>query len=140
MISFPARDCLRHFLRLIGVGLCLACVGFLNGCADLHLAGTSVQPPSPPGQPPTSGQNGTVTITPQYAAVAPGQTFQFTATASNGGAIQWSVSGGGSVDQKGNYTAPASVSQSENVTVTAALVTAPQQDNATAVVAVIQPG
>ena len=141
MISSPALDCRRSSLRLIGVGLCLACVWFLSGCADLHLAGTSTQPPSsPPGPPPTSGQNGTVTITPQYAAVAPGQAFQFTATASNGGAIQWSVSGGGSVDQKGNYTAPASVSQSENVTVTAALVTAPQQDNATAVVAIIQPG
>src|ERR1700738_2376657 len=121
--------------------LCVACFWLFSGCADLHVAGTSVGPPSPPsGPPPTSGQNGTVTITPQYAAIAPGQTVQFAATASNGGAIQWSVSGGGSVDQKGNYTAPASIAQSENVTVTAALVSAPQQDNATAVVAIIQPG
>jgi len=121
--------------------MCLASITVVSGCADLHLAGNPSQPPSPPTQPPpTSGQNGTVTITPPYAAIAPGQSFQFTAKSSNGGAIQWSASGGGSVDQTGNYTAPASVSQSENVTVTAALVSAPQQDNATAVVAVIQPG
>jgi len=131
----------RRSSRLPELVLSLAGVAFVSGCADLHLAGNTTQPPSPPTQPPpTPGQNGTVTITPQYAAVAPGQSFQFTAKSSNGGAIQWSVSGGGSVDQTGNYTAPASISQSENVTVTAALVSAPQQDNATAVVALIQPG
>src|SRR5579863_7262578 len=137
-LALPRRCLSGRLIRLI---LSLSSFGLLGGCADLHLTGNSTQPPSPPsGPPPTSGQNGTVTITPQYAAVAPGQTFQFTATASNGGAIQWSVSGGGSVDQTGNYTAPASIAQSENVTVTAALVSAPQQDNASAVVAIIQPG
>jgi len=81
-----------------------------------------------------------VTITPQYAAIAAGQTFQFSAKSSNGGAIQWSVSGGGSINQSGNYTAPASVSQSENVTITAALSSNPTKDFATAVMAVIKPG
>lgn len=113
----------------------------MSGCANLHITGSSSQPPSPPsGPPPNPIQNGTVTISPQVAAVAPGQSFQFTATSSNGGAIQWSVSGGGSIDQTGNYTAPPSISQSENVTVTAALVSNPQQDNASAIVAVINPG
>ncbi len=141
MPSLPALE-RGSFLRFSGSVLCLAFILLIAGCADVHLTGAAPSgPPSPPsGPPPPPGQNGTVTITPQYAAVEPGQTFQFTASSSNGGALQWSVSGGGTIDQSGNYTAPASISQSENVTVTAALVSAPQQDNATAVVAVIQPG
>lgn len=111
------------------------------GCADVHLTGNPASPPpAPPAPPPTPVANGTVTISPTVAAVLPGQSFQFTATSSNGGTIQWSVTGGGSVDQTGNYTAPGSISQSENVTVTAALASNPTQDNASAVVSVIQPG
>ncbi len=136
----PGSTC-RSFTRLGAVVLSLAGAILVAGCADVHLTNDPVQPPSPPsGPPPVPGQNGTVTISPQYAAIAPGQSFQFTATASNGGTIQWSASGGGTVDQTGKYTAPASVTQSENVTVTAALASSPQQDNATAVVAVIEPG
>jgi hypothetical protein len=142
MLSSPALD--RHVsrsrARLLSLLASLACVALLSGCADLHLLSESTPPPQPPGPPPTSGGSGTVTITPQYAAVAPGQAFQFKATSSNGGAIQWSVTGGGSVDQTGNYTAPASISQSTNVTVTAALASNPTKDYATAVVAIIQPG
>ena len=127
------------FSRLISLIL-FACVGLLSGCSDVHITGTSPQPPAPPaGPPPSSGQTGTVTITPQYAAIAPGQSFQFSASSSDGGAIQWSASAG-SVDSSGKYTAPSSISQSENVTITAALVSAPQQNNATAVVSIIQPG
>ncbi len=113
----------------------------LAGCANVHVASSSLSTPNPPSSPPpTAVANGTVTITPQYAAVAPGQTFQFSATSSNGGAIQWSVSGGGSIDATGKYTAPATISNSENVTVTAALASAASQDYATAVVSIIQPG
>jgi arylsulfate sulfotransferase len=141
MPTSPALERRRSPVQLLALVVVMVCGAFVAGCADIHLNGTPAGPPSPPsGPPPTSGQNGTVTITPQYAAVAPGQKFQFTATASNGGAIQWSVTGGGSIDQSGNYSAPASISKSENVTVTAASVSAPQLDNATAVVAVIQPG
>jgi arylsulfate sulfotransferase len=141
MLSSPALLSRCRSSRLAALVSCLACLAFVSGCADLHVTGSSLQPPSPPsGPPPNPIQNGTVTISPKVAAVAPGQSFQFTATSSSGGAIQWSVSGGGSVDQNGNYTAPASISQSENVTVTAALVPNPQQDNASAIVAVIQPG
>ena len=100
---------------------------------------TPRRPPPPPPPPPTPVTSGTITITPNVAAVAPGQNFQFSASNSNGGTIQWSVSGGGSIDQTGKYTAPPSVSQSENVTVTAALA-ANTQIYATAVVSVIQPG
>lgn len=127
-------------LRLFSLVLACLCGVLFSGCADIHLPDTTGQQPQPPpGPPPTAGGDGTVTITPQYAAVAPGQIFKFSASASNGGAIQWSASAG-SIDQSGNYTAPASISQSENVTVTAALVSNPQKDNATAIVAVIEPG
>ena len=88
-----------------------------------------------------------MTITPRYIAIAPGQKFQFTATVQGGGELEWLVNataGGsptiGTVDASGNYSAPASISQSENVTVTAALASSPQQNYATAVVSIIQPG
>jgi arylsulfate sulfotransferase len=127
--------------RLVFAFFALACVMGVAGCADIHLPGGGTQPPGPPsGPPPTAGGDGTVTITPQYAAIAAGQTFQFSAKSSNGGAIQWSVSGGGSINQSGNYSAPSSVSQSENVTITAALSSNPTKDFATAVMAVIKPG
>ncbi len=105
-------------------------------------------PPSPPaGPPPTSGQGGSVTISPQYIAVSPGQSFQFTATVTGGAQTEWSVNGvqGGSaatgtVSASGDYTAPASIAQSENVTVTVALSGSAQQNYATAVVSIIVPG
>jgi hypothetical protein len=78
--------------------------------------------------------------------LAPGQSYSFKAAASGGGALQWLVNGvaGGSsatgtVDTQGNYTAPAAVGLSENVTVTAALAGSAAQNYATSVVALIQP-
>ena len=146
MPVFPASRCFSvrrwrllawRFAAIAG----LLCVLLVSGCANVHLTGNpETPPPPPPAPPPIPVANGTVTITPTVAAVLPGQSFQFSATSSNGGAIQWSATGGGTVDQTGNYTAPASISQSENITVTAALVSNPQQDNASAVVSVIQPG
>ncbi len=117
----------------------------LSGCASVVLTGSSATNSPPPDPSPIPTQNGQVTLTPQYAAVAPGQQFQFSATASNGGAITWTVSdsagaAAGSVDATGKFTAPASISQSENLVVTAALAASPQKDYATAVVAVIQSG
>jgi len=104
--------------------------------------------PSPPSSPPPiSGQSGSVTLSPQYVALVPGQSFQFTATVTGGGQTEWLVNGtaGGSstvgtVNASGEYTAPASVQQSENVTVTVALAGSPQQNYATAVVSIIVPG
>ena len=46
----------------------------------------------------------------------------------------------GTVDSSGNYTAPASVTQSENVTITVAVSSSPQQNFATAAVSIIVPG
>ena len=140
MSTSPAvkpRTC-RCFFALVS---CVLLLAILTGCADVHLTSTTPQPPQPPsGPPPTPVGNAVITITPQVAAVAAGQAFQFSATSSDGGAIQWSVSGDGSISQTGLYTAPASVSQSENITVTAALASNPTQDYATAVVSVVQPG
>jgi hypothetical protein len=102
--------------------------------------------PSPPtSAPPTADQTGTVTISPQYVALAPGQTVQFTATA-NGSQTEWlveDVQGGnaatGTVSGSGSYTAPETVGQSENLTVTVALTGSPKQNYATAVVSIIAP-
>lgn len=103
--------------------------------------------PNPPTQPPpTAGQSGSVTISPQYVALAPGQTFQFTATIIGGGQIEWLVSGvqggnaaTGTVSSNGSFTAPTSIAQSENLTVTAALISSAKQNYATAVVSIIAP-
>ena len=46
----------------------------------------------------------------------------------------------GTVDSSGKYTAPSTLSQSENVTITVALAASPQQNYATAVASIILPG
>jgi hypothetical protein len=109
---------------------------------------TPVQTPvaPPPSQPPpAAGNNGSVTITPLYVALSPGQTTHFTAVAA--GPLTWLVNGiaggnasVGTVDASGSYIAPASLPQSADFSITAELTASPQQDNATAVASVIDPG
>ncbi|HTV83173.1 MAG TPA: aryl-sulfate sulfotransferase [Acidobacteriaceae bacterium] len=121
--------------------LCTAGCGVTQG---------TVPPPTPssPTQPvPVATDNGSVSITPQYVAVAPGQKVQFSASSTSGGAIEWlvdGVQGGnasvGTIDSSGDYTAPGSLSLSENVYITAALAASPQQNYATAVASVINYG
>jgi arylsulfate sulfotransferase len=116
----------------------------LSGCGG----GNSYRlPEAPPPQlpPPAPEQSGMVTITPQYAALAPRSSMKFSAQAS-GGSINWQVNnivGGnasvGTIDPSGNYTAP-SVPRSANVEISAALASSPSANYATAVVAVIDPG
>jgi hypothetical protein len=104
-------------------------------------------PSPPPGPPPTPGQSGSVTISPQYAALGPGQSVKFTAIETGSGQLEWLVNGAvggsssaGTVDSSGNYTAPATISQSENALVQVALVGSAQQNYASAVVSIIEPG
>ncbi len=129
---------------------CFLSVALLTGCnATLRSAGLLPESPAPnpPGSPPPgAGQGGALTISPQYAALAPGQSLQFTVTGADGAAVEWmanGVAGGnavaGTVSGGGDYIAPASVTQSVNVTVTVALASSPQQNYATAVVAIIAP-
>ncbi len=130
--------------------LCLASVTLLAGCNGTFRV-TQTQPetqtPKPPtSPPPTASQSGSVTISPQYVVLAPGQAFQFAAAVAGGGQTEWLVNGvasgntvTGTVDAAGKYTAPATVTQSENVTVTVALAASPQQNYATAVVSIIAP-
>lgn len=142
----PLRIGLSAALSL-GLALLLAGCGVTLGAPE-----QSTPPPGPPAQPPptqpppVAGGGGTVSISPQYVALSPGQTVHFTATASGGGQLQYLVNGvvGGStatgtVDASGNYTAPGSLSQSENTSITAELVASPQ-NNATAVASIIVPG
>ena len=104
------------------------------------------QKPPPAQPPPTAQQSGSVTVTPQYAAMQPGDTTKFSAWSSLAGTLEWMVNGipGGNasvgiIDVNGNYVAPRSAS-STNVVISAVLASASAANFATAVVAVIQPG
>ena len=160
MLPFPVVENLRHrrvlrtrfqrsstLVRLLSVLTCLALILLSSGCADIVITGGSSPSTPPSGPPPSPTQGGSVVLTPRYIALAPGQSFKFVATASNGGAITWSAtdaaggtSNAGTVDGSGTYTAPATINQSANFLVTASLAASPQTDYATAVVSVIQPG
>ena len=99
--------------------LCMA-AALLAGCnatiVDPGQTHPQPVPNPPPGPPPVTGHGGSLTITPQYAALAPGQSLQFTVHGAGSAQTEWLVNGvaGGSattgtVDSNGNYTAPASV-------------------------------
>jgi len=121
--------------------LCVAGCGVTQG---------TVPPPTPssPNQPvPVATNNGSVSISPQYVALAPGQKVQFSASSSAAGQLVWyvnNVQGGnasvGTVSSSGAYTAPASLAQSANVTITVELAASPAQNHATAVASIINYG
>ncbi|HEY6447498.1 MAG TPA: aryl-sulfate sulfotransferase [Acidobacteriaceae bacterium] len=133
--------------RIASLAFALLAALAISGCGVSQ--GTEPPPPTPaPTQPPPIAVNvGSVHIAPQYVALAPGQSVRFTASSSNGGALQWmvdNVAGGnaslGTVDSSGNYTAPASLPQSANFRITAALVSSPAKNYAIAVASVINFG
>lgn len=131
----------------------LGILALLAGVLSVLLAscgsGPNYQLPEkpPPAQPPpVAQQSGSVTITPQYAALLPGASTKFVAQASGGGALQWMVNnipGGNSsvgiIDAHGNYAAPR-IASAANIVISAALTSSPAANFATAVVAVIFPG
>jgi len=103
------------------------------GCGSSAMPAPPSTPP-PSGAPPTPQQSGSVTISPAYGALSTGQTMKFTAAATGGGTLVWSVNGiaggdttVGTVDAAGNYTAPA-ISHSINAVVQAAASAAPQSN------------
>lgn len=144
----------RRYRTLYWAAALLSLLLMVSGCGVTPGPGSSSanpqQPPvqAPPAQPPPGPvQSGSVLISPQYAALAPGKTLQYRATVNGGGAVAWLVNGvqGGSaatgtIDANGNYTAPATLPQSANVTVTAALAASPTANFATAVASIINPG
>ncbi len=147
--SASPMHCARAVARR-GAFLSLALAALLAGCsAQFQL--TQPQPkqsiPEPPASPPTTAtQSGSVAISPQYVALAPGQTYQFNATVAGSGQTEWFVNGvqggnatTGTISATGSYTAPATVAQSENVVIMVALSGSAQQNYATAVVSIIQP-
>jgi len=88
--------------------------------ADTSAKGTAsvtITPPPPPV---------TVTVSPSSASVPVSTTKQFTATVNNSSnqSVTWSVTGGGTINSTGLYTAPASV-PSGAVTVQATSVASP---------------
>ena len=145
-LDSPERLGFRSLRARVAALLCLVPLALMAGCG--FWINTGVNPYGPPKSgPPTATQSGSVTISPQYVVLAPGQKFQFTATVSgSGGTLEWLVNGvvGGSsatgtVDTAGNYTAPTFLPVSENVTVTAAITSSPLQNYATAVASIILP-
>ena len=116
----------------------------LSGCGANHF----VLLPFIPTPTPVAGQNGSVSINPQYAALGIGGTTQYTASiAGGGGSILWLVNGViggnatvGTISSSGLYTAPTTFFQSQNVSVTAALAASPQTNYATAVMSLITTG
>ncbi|MBS1804361.1 MAG: aryl-sulfate sulfotransferase [Acidobacteria bacterium] len=134
MRSFPdAGDSFRLFCLLLAL--------VVSGCG--YWINPNATVPTGPGTP---SQRGSVTISPTYVALAPGQEFRFTASSPTGEKIDWLVNGvvsgkpeTGKIDAAGNYVAPSIVSQGINISVTAALSSSPAQDYATAVVALVPP-
>ena len=123
------------------LSLLLAMVGCGGGA---KLATLPTNPPS--STPPGAVQKGSVTMTPQYIALAPGQTYQFHATSTLAGGFNWYVNGvpggnatDGTVSSSGLYTAPTTLTLSGNVTVTAALANSGPENYATSAVALVQP-
>lgn len=134
--SLEADKCLRLLYYSLSVLLLTA---MLSGCG--YWINPNATIPSGPGTP---EQSGSVTISPTYVALAPGQKFQFKASSSSGGEIEWLVNGtaggqpeAGKIDASGNYVAPSVVSQGIDISVTAALKSNPAQNYATAVVALL---
>lgn len=141
LIAVPG---LQPILLLLAASLAM----MLGGCGKATFRSTLPNPNSPPSSAaPTASQSGSVAISPRYVALAPGQKFQFTATAPVGAQLQWSVNGVtagnpvvGTVDATGNYAAPPFILQSKDIVVKVALASSPQQNYATAVVSIIQSG
>lgn len=105
-----------------GLIIGLTCLCFL---ALISCGGHSSPPPPPPPPPPPS-----ITVSPSSATVPLSGTKAFTAMSSTGTivAVNWSVNGVvggnstiGTIDQNGNFTAPASFPSPNSDTVTATL-------------------
>ena len=131
--------------RMCAAPLLFACFLFFAGCGSTIQHGIPLPQPPPSTPPPVASQSGSVTISPQYVALAQKQKFQFSAAAP--GPVDWLVNGirggngdVGTIDSSGNYTAPAFVIKSQNVIVTAALASSPQQNYATSVASILVPG
>ena len=118
----------------------------LAGCGGLVTAPSpGLVPPASPA--PVATQSGSITVSPQYAALGAGGSEPFQASGASGAGVQWLVNGvaGGNatvgmVDPSGNYVAPAELAASMNVVVTAQLTSSPQNNFATAVVSLIETG
>ena len=119
----------------------------LSGCGPGVFLVSSPSEPGPVPSSPVAAQAGSVTVTPQYAAVGAGGSLQFTATLSGAGSVQWLVSGNaggnatvGTVDAGGRYSAPASIATPQNVVVTAVLTGSSQTNYASSVVSLVPSG
>lgn len=118
---------------------------FAAGCGSAPQHDLPLPQPPPSSPPPVAAQSGSVSIYPQYIALAQKQKYRFAASAP--GPVEWLVNGVrggdgnvGTIDSSGNYTAPPFVVESRNVVITAALAASPAQNYATSVVSIIVAG
>ena len=131
--------------RVGAAAILFACVLLAGGCGSSVEHGVPLPQPPPSSAPPVAGQSGSVTISPEYVALAQKEKVHFAVSAP--GPVEWLVNGigggnsdVGTIDSSGNYTAPAFVVKSENVIISAALAASPQQNYATSVASIIVPG
>lgn len=112
-------------------------VGFLPFPLILLAAGCGGGGSVPPATSASAASAITVSVSPQAAAIGPGQTVQFTATTNDAAGVTWTASVG-TINASGNYTAP-SGAQSTTATVTATSKTDTSK-SVTAPVNVVAPG
>ena len=139
---------LRNAPRVSIVAGSLQALLLIAGCSGTHSSQTPAQPASPTGQLapiPTPQQTGSVSLSPQVAALSSEQALQLNAVASMSGGITWSVNGAvggnasvGTIDASGHYLSP-TVAHSNNVVIRAALTSAADTNFATAVVSLVEP-
>jgi len=115
LAGFGQEPRIRRKYQVVGLALLLLLTGILLACG-----GSASGPPPPPAA--------RVRVSPPSASLFPGQMQQFTATVTglSNTAVNWNVNGTpggdathGTIDATGLYTAPASVPNPANVTVSA---------------------
>jgi len=134
-------------LTAIAVALSASCLLLVAGCGVTQGTEPPAVQSAPTGPPPVAGSTGSITLSPAYVAIHPGDKVQFIPSGAPASALTWLVdgiqggnAGLGTVDANGNYTAPAALAQSANFTITAELTASPTKNNATSVASVIDYG
>lgn len=99
----------------------------ISGTQKVSVTATSVEDPTKSASATVTLNGATITVTPATVALTNGQQQQFSATVQSGtGPISWSISPQtGTIDTNGLYTAPAQITSTVKVTVTAALLSNP---------------
>lgn len=131
----------------LSVALLTPCLLLPAGCGVSQGTEAPATQSAPTQAPPVAGSVGSISLSPAYVALHPGDKVQFTLSGAASSSVTWlvdGIQGGnaslGTIDGSGHYTAPAALAQSANFTITAELASSPQKNNATSVASVINYG